>query len=119
MIKQLEKKYKKTTLTENYKKILIAVSPLIPHFSNECMKSLNIKDVRWPSINEKILKTEKINIVIQINGKKRGLIQTKIGISEEKLIELIKKDKSLMKFLEGGLIKRKIYIKDKLINLII
>ena len=119
LIKQLEKKYKKTTLTENYKKILIAVSPLIPHFSNECMKSLNIKDVRWPSINEKILKTEKINIVIQINGKKRGLIQTKIGISEEKLIELIKKDKSLMKFLEGGLIKRKIYIKDKLINLII
>ena len=42
-----------------------------------------------------------------------------MGISEEKLMELIKSDKSLNKHLEGALIKRKIYIKDKLINLII
>ena len=119
LIKQLETKYKKKTLNDNYKKILIAISPLIPHFSNECMKSLGVKDIKWPSINEKILETEEINIVIQVNGKKRGLITTKMGISEEKLMELIKSDKSLNKHLEGALIKRKIYIKDKLINLII
>ena len=45
-------------------KILILL--LIPHFSNECMKSLGVKDIKWPSINEKILETEEINIVIQM-----------------------------------------------------
>ena len=119
MSKLLEKKYKKTTLKDNYVKILTAINPVIPHFSNECLALLNIENIRWPNVNEKILKEKTINIVVQINGKKRGLINTEIDITEEKLIELIEKNDSFMRYLENKLIKRKIYIKNKLINLIV
>ena len=37
-------KIEKEKLVENYKKILIAISPVIPHFSNECMEMINIKE---------------------------------------------------------------------------
>ena len=66
-----------------------------------------------------MLKEDTINIVIQINGKKRGLIQTKPNITEEKLFEIIKNDEKIMKYFDQKNIKKKIYIKDKLLNIII
>ena len=67
----------------------------------------------------KALKEEIVNIVIQINGRKRGLIQSKPDITEEKLFEIIKNDEKIMKYLDQKNIKKKIYIKDKLLNIII
>ena len=66
-----------------------------------------------------MLKEETINIVIQINGKKRGLIQTRPNIAEEKLFEIIKNDEKIIKYFEQKKIKKKIYIKDKILNVII
>ena len=56
---------------------------------------------------------------MQINGKKRVLIETYKDIDEENLIELVLKDNALKKYLEGKKIKRKIFIKSKLINFIL
>ncbi len=66
-----------------------------------------------------MLKEDNIKIVIQINGKKRGLVQTKPNITEEKLLEKIKNDEKMIKYLDQKNIKKKIYIKDKLLNIII
>ena len=66
-----------------------------------------------------MLKEDTINIVIQINGKKRGLVQTKPNINEEKLFEIMKNDEKIMKYFDQKKIKKKIYIRDKLLNIII
>ena len=117
--KEIVNSYKKSTLRENYSKILVTMMPVIPHFSNECLKIINETNIKWPSYNEKDIKEDIINIVIQINGKKRSLISTKPDISEESLMEIINKDEKLLKHLNGAEIKRKIYIKNKLMNIII
>ena len=117
--KQIEKSYTKNTLVENYGKILITMTPILPHFANECLSIIKFQNFKWPDFNEAMLKDEIVNIVIQINGKKRGLVQTKPNIIEEKLFEIIKNDEKVMKYLDQKKIKRKIYIKDKLLNIII
>ena len=38
LIKEINKDYSKSDLIKNYEKILIVVMPVIPHFSNECLK---------------------------------------------------------------------------------
>ena len=119
MYKQIQEPYTKTTLLENYKKILIVMTPIVPHFSNECLEALNIKDAKWPEYDETILKENIINIVVQINGKKRGLVKTKLNIAEEKLFEIIKNDETLTKYLNQKEFKKRIYIKNKLMNIII
>ena len=119
LIKQINMPYTKNTLHENYKKILITMTPIIPHFANECLELINVKDQSWPEIDNTMLKDDLINIVIQINGKKRGLIKTKPSISEEKLFDIINKDETLTKYFNQKKIKRKIYIKDKLLNIIV
>jgi leucyl-tRNA synthetase len=57
--------------------------------------------------------------VIQINGKKRGLIETKSETSEKELFEKILKDKSIIKYIENQKIQKKIFVPNKLLNLIV
>ncbi len=107
-------------LFENYKKILSVMYPIIPHFAAECLEDLKIDiNVKWPKVDEKFLVNEETNIVIQINGKKRSIINCKKEISEETLIKNIKNDEKINKFLENKKIIRSIFVKNKLINLII
>ena len=117
--KQIEKKYTKKTIIENYKKILITMTPILPHFANECLSIIKIKNFNWPEYDISMIKEDNINVVIQINGKKRSLVQTESNISEEKLFEIIKNDEKIKKYLNQKNIKKKIYIKDKILNIII
>ncbi len=117
--KQLNNHYKKNTLIENYKKILIASLPVTPHLSSECLKILNINKVSWPSFDKSMLVEDFANIVVQINGKKRGIIRTKVDTHEDNLMEIIKTDNTIYKYIKDNEIKKKIYIKNKLLNVII
>ncbi len=106
-------------LKENYKKILICLSPVIPHFSNECLYDLNIKDlVKWPEYDLSFLKNELVNFVIQINGKKRALLKAKKSTKERDLLEIVKKDKIASKYLDSNQINKIIFIPDKLMNIL-
>ena len=117
--KKIESKYSSKTLILNYEKILIAVMPIIPHFSSECLRSLNSADIKWPSYDVSFLKEEKINLVVQINGKKRALLKLMPNIKEDELFEIIGNDETIKKYLDNKTIKRKIFIKDKLFNIIV
>ena len=119
MLKQVKYGYKKTTLKENYEKILIAINPIVPHLSNECLEMINSEKISWPKYDLSLLRDEKIKIVIQINGKKRGLVESKIDADEENIFNMIQSDQKIMKYLDKITIKKKIYIKDKLLNIII
>ena len=119
MIKKIEKDYKKQTLVENYEKILIAIMPVIPHFSNECLELLKTKNLKWPVYDISLLKDENIIIVVQINGKKRGLIETKRDVSEKEVFDTIISDINISKYIENKKIKKKIFVQNKLINIII
>jgi len=119
--KEIIKGYRKETILENYKKILIMMMPILPHLSNECFESIkNKKDkINWPKYDEKQIKEDSNTIVIQINGKKRGLINTKLNLEEEDLLKLVKKDQNINKYLLNKEVRKKIYIKNKLMNIII
>ena len=120
LIKELDKGFNKETLKNNYAKILVVINPIVPHFSNECLEMLNVKEnIGWPTFNEKYLQETETNIVVQINGKKRGLLKTKKDISEENVLKKIQEDDKLRKFITGEKVKKQIYIKNKIINLII
>ena len=118
-VKELNNKYSKKTLKENYEKILITMQPIVPHLSSECLEILDVKNNNWPKYDEKMLIEDIIPYVIQINGKKRGLIETKRDISENELVDLTYKQKNISKHLNKDKIKKIIYIKNKLINIII
>ena len=117
--KALNVDLKNKNLISNYVKILTIMIPITPHLASECLNEISDnKNYTWPTINDKYLHNKIFDIVVQINGKKRGLISTDKSIGEKNLIEEIKNTKELQKFLTGADIIKSIFIKDKLINLI-
>ena len=107
-------------LRENFKKILVVMMPVIPHLARECMEKLNYKEeLKWPKVEEKNLIKEMNKIVVQINGKKRGLISTDKNLKKDELIKIIKEQNIINKYFEGREITKTIFIEGKLINYII
>ena len=120
LIKFIKKPLHKEKLLDNYLKILKIMSPVVPHFISECLEELGENtDIKWPEVDPKHLSKKTIQIVFQINGKKRGLIESDRGIDELQLINNIKSDPLYKKYFDKTKVIRSIYVKDRLINLII
>ena len=121
--KIIKNKIDKDTWIENYKNILITMSPIIPHFSSECLANLETKNIDgsifWPKVNKNILIEDKINFVIQINGKKRAILNIKKGLDEKELLQIVNEDKKLQNYIKDKTIKNTIFIPNKLVNIII
>ena len=105
---------------ENYVKILIIMNPILPHLISECLSNLSVKNTMiWPEIDEKYLEQKSVNIVVQINGKKRGLIECKKDILEEDLVKIINEKDEISKYLDDNKVQKKIYVPNKIINFIL
>ena len=107
-------------LKENYSKILILMLPVLPHLISECMKDIDKNDnFSWPVPQKEYLEDKYVNIVIQINGKKKSLIKIEKDLDQKILLETVKKDKKISSFLEKKSVFKHIIVKNKLINLIV
>ena len=120
MNKKLDQLQNSEDLLINYKKILYLMMPLIPHIASECLEDVQDNNKKkWPKVEEQFLTSGNVNLVIQINGKKRSIINILKGTEEGKLIKQVKNDLNIKKYLKNKNIIKSIFIKDKLINLII
>ncbi len=118
--KEIINGYSQETIRKNYSKILTTMLPIIPHFALEC-KELNKfeKSEGWPDYDESIAIESDVNYVIQINGKKRLIFKNTRDQTEDKILIAAKKDKNLNKYLENKIIKKTIFVKNRLLNIII
>ena len=107
-------------LKENYSKILILMYPILPHLVSECINDVQkIDSVTWPVTQKEYLEEKYVNIVIQINGKKKSLIKVEKNLSEKALLENVKKDNKISDILENKSVFKHIIVKNKLVNLIV
>ena len=110
----------KKSLKNCYTDILRLMMPIVPHLANECFFDLNSStQVIWPKFNEDFLKDDYVKIVVQINGKKKGILEVKSNIDQEELTKSVKNDAFLSKNFDSVLIIKTIYVKNKLINFVI
>ena len=99
------------------------LSPFAPHISEELWmllgekKSINISD--WPKWDEKLIQDEEIKIAVQINGKVRTEIMIRVEDDEETVKKKAITDEVVLKYVGGGNIKKVIYVKNRLVNVVL
>ncbi len=104
----------------NYLKLLKVMSPILPHLISECIADLKgDTSIIWPDYEEKYLNKDIVKIVIQFNGKKRGIFEYKKDINEKELIDNVKKKVELEKYFNNKEIVKNIYVKNKILNFIV
>ena len=113
-------KIKSQVVSEALVKML---APLAPHVAEELWQLLGHKetvfDGGWPQYDEAATIREEVEYVIQINGKLRGKLNLKLGLTPEEIEPLVLADPAVIKWLEGKTLVKKIYVPDKLVNLVI
>lgn len=107
-----------------YEVFLKLLAPFAPHLTEELWTSVlgnknSIHLESWPEFDEEIIAEEKINLIVQINGKMRDIIMVKRGLSKEEAKQLAFASEKIKRTLGQQEVKKTIFIKDRLINLLL
>ena len=105
------------TMKNEWEKITMILMPLTPHLAHECCRKIN-KNFYWPKYDPNLLKDENCKIVIQVNGKKRDVLEMPIDSEEISIIKKSKEMDNVSKYIENTVVIKNIYIKNKLLNFI-
>ena len=113
----IDNKTSNETLKNEWEKITMLLVPLVPHLAHECCEKIS-KKFYWPKYDPSLLKEEVCTIVIQVNGRKRGIFKIPINLKESVVVEKAKKINNVSKHIANTIIIKNIYLKNKLINFI-
>ena len=118
-----EKKADKELFQSIFQNFLILIYPFTPHIASECWEknyaNQNIHKSNWPKFDPNLIKEETINIVIQVNGKKRALLETAPDQEEDQIFKQSFEIDNVKKLITDKTIVKKIYVKNKLVNIVI
>ena len=74
---------------------------------------------RWPDYDPALAADEQIELVVQVNGKVRSRVLAPPGLPEAEAVGLAQADETVRKFIDGKQIRKAIYVKDRLVNLVV
>jgi leucyl-tRNA synthetase len=115
-------KEKELCLTQ-YSSFLILLSPFAPHLAEELWERANLEGLccsqDWVKYNYRLIEENKVNLIIQVNGKVRDKVEVEAGISEAKAKKIVLAQEKVLKWIENKKIKKTIFVKDKIINFVI
>jgi leucyl-tRNA synthetase len=106
-----------------FKKFLIITAIFLPALSEELWEKIghaeSIFKENWPEYDLNLILDEEIELVIQVNGKVRDTAKVSVDISEEDAKKVALESEKIKKHLEGNMVKKIIFIKGRLINIVI
>jgi leucyl-tRNA synthetase len=104
-------------------KMLILLSPFVPHITKYLWEKINknkvFEDQLWPSVDRAALIKDETTLVIQVNGKLKANMIISVAMPEESIKEAVLKLESVAKLVDQKKIKKIIYVKNKLVNIVI
>ena len=119
--------YKEKTVSQQaIETLALLLAPFAPHISEEIWSEVlknkfSVHQQKWPEYDSKLIKEEKMTIVIQVNGKLRGQVEVKSQKSKVKsqVVELAKKEKNVAEHLKKKKIKKVVFVSGRLINFVV
>ena len=107
----------------NYQLLITLLSPFAPHVCEEVWVKLgNEKSIigqSWPEYDENKIVEDTVTVALQVNGKVRDEIEVGVDISEEEIKKLALESGKVQKWLEGKEPKKVIYVKGKLVSVVV
>jgi leucyl-tRNA synthetase len=105
---------------EMFVKIL---SPFAPHLAEELWQRLghahSIAYEAWPAHDEAKLARELMQIAVQVSGKLRGQVEVAPDAAEADILAAAQADAKVQQFIAGKPVKKAIYVKGRLVNLVV
>jgi len=108
---------------KNLQEFLIILSPFAPHLTEELWNTAGFPGLcsqqKWPKYDEKLIKEEKVLIIVQINGRVRDKIEVTAGINQKEVEKIVTQSEKIKPWTNGKEVHKIIFIQDKLINIVL
>ena len=108
---------------ELVKTFIILINPFMPHLAQELWELIGETDElsyqKWPSYDKNVAQQDIITIAVQINGKRRSEIEISRNQTEDDVITKAKADPIVFTYIKNSEIVKEIYIKEKILNIVI
>ena len=105
------------------KNLIQLLSPMVPHIAEELWTLIgekeSIYETSWPVADEKYLTNTNVTVGVQVNGKKRGVINLPENHDEELAKKLALSETSVLRAIDGKNIKKIIVVQGKIVNIVI
>jgi leucyl-tRNA synthetase len=102
---------------------VMCLSPMIPHVTHELWRQLGhdtaLATERWWAPDPDALVQEQVEISVQVAGKMRARVSIPADASEEVAVKAALADANVQKFVEGKPVRKAIYVKGKLVNIVV
>jgi leucyl-tRNA synthetase len=122
-VEPLENSVRPEIRREMLELLTLMLAPMTPHLSEELWEMLGhaggLWNSRWPAYSEEFAREEELEIPVQVNGRVRSRLKVAAGATEEAVVSLAQKDSTIAPHLAGKRIVKKIYVPDKLLNLVV
>jgi leucyl-tRNA synthetase len=114
---------KTAILRESVEALVRLMGPFTPHIADEMWSRLdkkgNVLDAGWPTHQPELLKSDNVEIPIQVNGKVKTRVTVPVGLTEKNIQALAGNNADIQKHVDPSKIQKVIWIQDKLANFIL
>ncbi len=102
--------------------LVTLTAPLAPHITEELWERLGHEDsisrVAWPSYDEAQLRSDSIDVVVQVLGRKRGVVNVPADADQDAILAAARAEESIERHIAGKTIRKVIYVPGKLLNVV-
>jgi leucyl-tRNA synthetase len=110
-------------LTEGMSILLRLLAPITPHVTHQLWRDLgygeDILDAAWPEHDPAALIQDELELVVQVNGKKRGDIRVPREAGKQEIEALVLADAGVQKYVSGQPVKKVVVVPGRLVNVVI
>lgn len=103
--------------------MILMLAPILPHVCHVLWQRLGnekaIYEAQWPSVDQNALKKDSIDLVVQVNGKKRATINLPAKAGKQEIEVAALEDENVKKFIEGKNIAKVIVVPGRLVNIVV
>jgi leucyl-tRNA synthetase len=103
--------------------LTLMLAPMTPHLSEELWEMLGHTEglwkSSWPTYNEEFARENEVEIPVQVNGRVRGRLKIAAGAKEDAVVGMAQGDSAIAPHLANKRLVKKIYVPDKLLNLVV
>lgn len=110
-------------LSEIFENFIIILSPFAPFLSEELWEMIgnkaSVQFNNWPNYDENLIKRDKIELIVEVNGRVRGRFTIERDLDSNKIEEIVLNDEKIKKYIENRDIEKIVHIKNKLLNIVV
>ena len=110
-------------LREGMQALIAMLVPFVPHFASECHEKMVLKGLAvtaaWPQVDESALVSDEVELVVQVNGKKRGSISVPADADQDAALAQARNSGSIARWLEDVEVVKVILVPGRLLNLVV